>query len=60
LPTLGFVVERYLENKYFVPEDYYFLTATCVINENTGIDLKWTKKNIKDKIAIDLIYLKMC
>jgi DNA topoisomerase-3 len=32
LPTLGFVVQRYLEIKYFKPEDYYFLKATCIID----------------------------
>jgi DNA topoisomerase-3 len=59
LPTLGFVVERYLEIKYFKPEDYYFLKAVCVIDENTGIDLKWIKQNTRSKVAISLIYNNM-
>lgn len=59
LPTLGFVVQRYLEIKYFKPEDYYFLKATCVISETTGIEMKWTKPNTRVKTAIALIYNNM-
>lgn len=48
-----------MEIKYFKPEDYYFLKAVCVLNENTGIELKWTKKNTRDENAIGLIYMNM-
>lgn len=35
------------------------MKAVCVLNDNTGIDLKWTKKNTRDQNAIAGIYMNI-
>lgn len=57
MPTLSFVVDRYLEIKNFKSEKFWFLDAMCVISENVGIEFKWNRKRIKDEIvANQLLY----
>lgn len=57
MPTLSFVVNRFLEIKYFKPEKYWVIEATCIIDENTAIPFNWVKKNTRDQVlANSLIY----
>lgn len=48
MPTLSFIVERYLQIKNFKPEKYWFIDMTCVIDDNTGIPFTWEKKNTRN------------
>ncbi len=50
MPTLNFVVQRYLEIKNFKPEKYWFIEMVCVIDENTGIPFSWEKKNTRSEV----------
>ena len=59
MPTLTLVVDRFLEIKNFKPEKYWFIDAICVIDENTGITFKWSKKNTRNELEIHETYVRM-
>ena len=40
MPTLGFVVDRYLEIKNFKPEKFWVVEAKIILDEKTVVDLK--------------------
>ena len=48
MPTLGFVVNRFLEIRNFKPEKYWIIDALCVIDEETAIPFTWSKKNTRN------------
>ena len=50
MPTLNFVVQRYLEIKNFKPEKYWVIEMVCVINDTTGINFTWEKKNTRNEV----------
>jgi DNA topoisomerase-3 len=54
-PTLGFVVDRYLRVRNFVPEQFWYV---LVRHEKDGIDVKfsWKRGHLFDRMAVIIIY----
>ncbi|EUC45325.1 hypothetical protein COCMIDRAFT_95795 [Bipolaris oryzae ATCC 44560] len=53
-PTLGFVVDRYLRVRNFVPEPFWYIKVT---HEKDSIDVKfnWRRGHLFDRMAVILI-----
>ena len=54
-PTLGFVVDRYLRVRNFVPEPFWNIK---VAHEKDGIDVRfsWKRVHLFDRMAVTIIY----
>ncbi|KAJ4361826.1 DNA topoisomerase [Neocucurbitaria cava] len=54
-PTLGFVVDRYLRVRNFVPEPFWYINVT---HTKDGIDVKfnWRRGHLFDRMAVVIIY----
>lgn len=54
-PTLGFVVDRYLRVRNFVPEPFWYIK---VIHEKDNINVKftWKRGHLFDRMAVTLIF----
>lgn len=54
-PTLGFVVDRYLRVRNFVPETFWLIKVT---HEKNGILVKfnWKRNHLFDRMAVIVIY----
>ena len=59
MPTLGFVVDRYLEIKYFKPEKYWLIKASIILSENTTVELKWERSNTRDQTQANIMFYTM-
>ncbi|KAH7135643.1 DNA topoisomerase 3-beta [Dendryphion nanum] len=56
-PTLGFVVDRYLRVRNFVPETFWYIK---IVHEKDDIDVKfsWRRGHLFDRLAVIVIYEK--
>ncbi|KAI8915780.1 DNA topoisomerase, partial [Gorgonomyces haynaldii] len=54
-PTLGFVVERYLEAKRFIPEPFWSLEA-IVKESEYNVKFKWQRDRLYNEQAIQAFY----
>ncbi|KAF2020633.1 DNA topoisomerase 3-beta [Aaosphaeria arxii CBS 175.79] len=54
-PTLGFVVDRYLRVRNFVPEPFWYIK---VVHEKDDINVKfsWRRGHLFDRMAVTIIY----
>lgn len=54
-PTLGFVVDRYLRVRNFVPEDFWYIR---VMHTKDKIDVKfnWRRGHLFDRMAVTIIF----
>lgn len=54
-PTLGFVVDRYLRVRNFVPEPFWYIRVS---HEKDGINVKfsWRRGHFFDRMAVIIIY----
>ncbi|CAD5212398.1 unnamed protein product [Bursaphelenchus okinawaensis] len=52
-PTLGFVVERYLERENFMPEPFWKLVGR---DEAKNVDFNWAKVRLFDEEAVQMYY----
>jgi DNA topoisomerase-3 len=54
-PTLGFVVDRYLRVRNFVPEPFWYIK---VAHTKTDIDVKfnWRRGHLFDRMAVTIIF----
>ncbi|KAF2634848.1 prokaryotic type I DNA topoisomerase [Massarina eburnea CBS 473.64] len=54
-PTLGFVVDRYLRVRNFVPEQFWYIK---VAHEKDGINVKftWKRGHLFDRMAVVIIF----
>ncbi|KAF1958324.1 prokaryotic type I DNA topoisomerase [Byssothecium circinans] len=54
-PTLGFVVDRYLRVRNFVPEQFWYIK---VVHEKDGINVKfsWRRGHLFDRMAVVIIF----
>ncbi|CAI6333185.1 unnamed protein product [Periconia digitata] len=54
-PTLGFVVDRYLRVRNFVPEPFWYIK---VVHEKDGINVKftWRRGHLFDRMAVIIIF----
>ncbi|KAF2176453.1 DNA topoisomerase 3-beta [Zopfia rhizophila CBS 207.26] len=54
-PTLGFVVDRYLRVRNFVPEPFWYIK---VVHEKDGIDVRfsWKRGHLFDRMAVTIIF----
>ena len=59
MPTLGFVVDRYLEIKYFKPEKYWLIKASIILNEKASVELKWERGNSRDQTQANIMFYRM-
>ncbi len=59
MPTLGFVVERYLEIKYFKPEKYWTVDAKIILTETSQVQLKCERGTIKDEVEANIIFVNL-
>jgi DNA topoisomerase-3 len=56
MPTLGFVVDRYLEIRNFKPERYWMLEAEIVLDEDTIVEMKSERGSIKSEVNAHIIF----
>lgn len=56
-PTLGFVVERYKENKEFVSEEFWKLTGK---DEQTKIEFHWERNGLSVQLFDRMPVLALC
>ncbi|KAF2264900.1 DNA topoisomerase III [Lojkania enalia] len=56
-PTLGFVVDRYLRVRNFVPETFWYIK---VLHEKEGINVRftWSRGHLFDRMAVTIIFEK--
>jgi DNA topoisomerase-3 len=56
-PTLGFVVDRYLRVRNFVPEPFWYIR---VVHEKDDINVKfsWARGHLFDRMAVTIIFEK--
>ncbi|KAF2738819.1 prokaryotic type I DNA topoisomerase [Polyplosphaeria fusca] len=56
-PTLGFVVDRYLRVRNFVPETFWYIK---IVHQKDGIDVKfnWRRGHLFDRMAVTIIFEK--
>lgn len=59
MPTLGFVVDRYLEIKNFKPEKFWVVEAEILLDEKTSVELKCERGNIRDELQANLLFVGM-
>ena len=59
MPTLGFVVERYLEIKYFKPEKYWVIKAEIILSDTASVELKWSRGTTRDETQANLMFCHM-
>lgn len=54
-PTLGFVVDRYLRVRNFVPEPFWYIK---VVHEKDGINVRfsWARGHLFDRLAVTIIF----
>ena len=54
-PTLGFVVDRYLRVRNFVPESFWYIR---VVHEKDGITVKftWRRGHLFDRMAVVIVF----
>lgn len=57
-PTLGFIVDRYLEIKNFVPQNFWYLNVVDDADGNR-VTFNWKRVRLFDAEACTAIYLKM-
>lgn len=57
-PTLGFIVDRYLEIKNFVPQKFWRIDVTDQVDDSK-ITFNWKRTRLFNKFAASAIYLKM-
>ncbi|KAF3910063.1 Helicase [Orbilia brochopaga] len=57
-PTLGFVVDRYMRVKNFVPETFWYLKLVHTRDEVTTV-FNWDRSRLFDKMAVVLLF-EMC
>ena len=57
-PTLGFVVDRFLQHDQFVPEPFWKLSLSLQV-ENTKTDFTWERGRLFDRLSC-LVLLEMC
>ncbi|KAI9295331.1 prokaryotic type I DNA topoisomerase [Neoconidiobolus thromboides FSU 785] len=56
-PTLGFVVERYLKIKNFVPEDFYKIDVKCKKGD-IEVDFLWKRNYLFDELMCAILFDK--
>ncbi|KAF3924116.1 Helicase [Dactylellina cionopaga] len=54
-PTLGFVVERYMRVKNFVPETFWYLKLVHVRDETTTT-FNWDRSRLFDRMTVVVLY----
>lgn len=56
-PTLGFVVDRYLRVRNFVPEPFWYIK---IVHEKDGVEVKfnWRRGHLFDHMAVTIIFEK--
>jgi DNA topoisomerase-3 len=55
MPTLGFVVERYIEIRDFVPEDFWYIQLQIIKsgeNANKPVNFTWDRNRLYEKNAV--------
>ena len=57
-PTLGFIVDRYLQIKNFVPQNFWYLNVVDEVDGNR-VTFNWKRGRLYDEQACAAIYLKM-
>jgi DNA topoisomerase III len=58
-PTLGFVVDRYLEIKYFKPEKYWVIKASIILSEKAQVELRWERTSTRDQTQANVSFYTM-
>lgn len=58
IPTLGFVVRRYLDKKHFTPESFWFIEVE-VEYEGVRSVFKWRRNRLFDRLACVILYQEM-
>lgn len=59
IPTLGFVVNRYLEIFNFKPEKYWVLNASIHLDEKVQIELRSQRGSIRDETQSNILFYNM-
>lgn len=59
LPTLGFVVERFIARRDFVPEKYWHITCE-ILFEGLKTKFTWQRIRLFDQIVAAAIYEELC
>ncbi|ANZ73475.1 BA75_01297T0 [Komagataella pastoris] len=54
-PTLGFVVDRYMRVKEFVPEEFWYISIE-VKKGNRKLPMSWSRPHLFDRLAAMLLY----
>uniref|UniRef100_A0A0A9WRY3 DNA topoisomerase n=1 Tax=Lygus hesperus TaxID=30085 RepID=A0A0A9WRY3_LYGHE len=56
-PTLGFVVERYLERERFIPEDFWRIKVTHKVDDLTT-EFRWSRDRLFDEGIVAALHAK--
>lgn len=56
-PTLGFVVDRYLRVRNFIPEPFWYIKVHHT-NEDVEVRFNWRRGHLFDRMAVTLIFEK--
>lgn len=54
-PTLGFIVDRYLQRENFITNKYYTITVSILLN-NMKCTLKWNRNRLYDRYVCVILY----